>query len=1139
MKYWIYFLLIFSPLNLFSQIFQDDFSDGDFTNNPTWLGNTSDFTIFGAASTNELRLNAAAAGTSQIYAPVITSDSTVWEFYLRMQFSPSSSNQLRVYLMSDNSDFSAALNGYFLQIGETGANDAIEIYRQNGTTSTLLFRGIDGNAASDPTEIRVKIIRNSTGNWELFTNYAGGNNVFSEGTFSDNTFNSSQFFGFRCQYTSTRKDKFYFDDIKVSPLYQDLLPPVLDTVIALSETDLDVYFNENIASSSVQTGDFNISTIGTPTTATLDPNNPNIIHLSLGTPLIDNQNYTLTASNLDDDNGNTLTNASQNFTFFKIETAILHDILINEIMADPSPAVNLPTVEWVELYNNSSKTIQLSDLVFWNSSNSFGLPNQLLLAGDYILLCDNDDISELSNFGNVIGINGFSALSNGGDDLKIENTNGEIIHEVSYTDSWYGDALKKNGGYTLELQNPNLVCVGASNWQASNDLNGGTPNAENSVFSNIPDTEAPNILDVLPISNSVLVVSFNENIDTASALIASNYMISPAPPSLNQPFSVVLLNFNTVQLTFTTPFSDGTLYNITVQNIGDCSGNTANLSRDFTYIETESAELFDILITEIYTDFTPSLGLPEVEYVELYNRSEKAINLKDFTFSSNSTDIILPNYILLPDEYVALHELNTFEDFSQFGARLELENMPNLGNTSGEIQLINPDGVTISNVNYTSAWYQDSDKSDGGFSLEMISIENYCQDVNNWQASRSTIGGTPAKPNEGHETIIDQTPPKAMRAFPSSNLEISVFFDEKLTPSDAEDISNYSISDNVAVIDAVLDADLKRVQLSLGSPLQEEKIYTVTIQNMADCQNNKSLEVQNVRVALPKMARESDILINEILFNPVAGGSDFLEMYNMSDEVFNLKGLKIANTDEDGQLQSFVEIEADFLFFPNTYVAISENTIDIQNQYLSHVNEDISLGFLIENDLPSLPDASGGVIIFNKNNETIDALEYDESWHHSLLSDENGVSLERIQLDIETQNVNNWQSAAATVGYATPSYQNSQFLENTNISTEFISLAKKTFSPDDDGFEDFLLIQYELDQTDYSATISIFDANGRSIKQLIQNELLGTSGNIKWDGTNDENARATMGIYVILIELVRPDGTVKQEKLTCVLAGKL
>jgi hypothetical protein len=1128
-------ILFLYSLNLSAQAFQDNFSDGDFTNNPTWFGDVSNFIIFGAGGMEELRLNAPTGGTSQIHVPVITSDSTVWEFYTRMDFAPSGSNQLRVYLMSNSSDFSAALDGYFLQIGETGSNDAIEIYKQNGTNTTLLFRGTDGSVAASPVETRIKIIRNSTGSWELLVDYTGGNSLVLEGTFTDNTFNTSQFFGFECEYTNTRIDKFYFDDIKISPLFQDLSPPVLDTIIPLTDNSIDVYFNENITASSIQNSDFNISNIGTPATATLDATNPNIIHLTLSNPLIDNQNYTLTVSNIDDANGNTLTNVSQSFTFLKTENATLNDVLINEIMADPSPAVNLPTVEWVELYNNSSKTIQLSDLVFWNSSNAFNLPSQLLLAGDYILLCDNDDVSALNGFGNVIGINSFSALSNGSDDLKIENINGEIIHEVSYTDSWYGDATKNSGGYTLELQNPNLVCIGAANWQASNDINGGTPNTQNSIFSNIPDTDAPNITDILPVSSSVLVVSFDENIDAASANIASNYTISP---NVNQPISVILFNDKTVQLTFSTTFTDATLYSITIQNVADCSGNTANLSADFNYIETQPAELFDILITEIYTDFTPTLALPEVEYVELYNRSAKAINLKDFTFSTSSTDVLLPNFILLPNEYVALHELNIFEDFSEFGARLALENMPNLGNTSDELRLTSPEGITISSVNYTSAWYQDSDKSDGGFSLEMISLDNYCQDVANWRASQSILGGTPAKANEGHEAIIDQNPPKALRAFPVSNTEVTVFFDEKLTVDDAENIANYTISNNISVIDALLNADLKSVELSLGSQLLDNEIYTITIQNVADCRNNSPTDIQSIRVALPTLATESDILINEILFNPVAGGVDFLELYNASDNVFNLKDLKIANTN-GGQLQSFVEIENDFLFFPNTYLVISENTIDIQNQYLNNVEATIELGFLVENDLPSFPDAEGGVIILNKNSETIDALEYDENWHHPLLSDNDGVSLERIQLDAETQNSNNWQSAAATFGYATPTYQNSQFLENTTTSSDLISLSKKIFSPDDDGFEDFLLIQYQLDATDYAATISIFDANGRPIKQLLQNELLGITGNIKWDGTNDENARAAMGIYIVLVELVSPDGSVKQEKLTCVLAGQL
>ena len=119
----LFLLLSVFSFSAFAQ-FQDDFFDGNFDQNPQWFGDIANFQI---NANNELQLNAPSSGTSQLYVNAPTADSTVWEFYLNMDFSPSSGNRLKVYLSSDNTDFSASVNGYFIQIGESGSNDAIEL----------------------------------------------------------------------------------------------------------------------------------------------------------------------------------------------------------------------------------------------------------------------------------------------------------------------------------------------------------------------------------------------------------------------------------------------------------------------------------------------------------------------------------------------------------------------------------------------------------------------------------------------------------------------------------------------------------------------------------------------------------------------------------------------------------------------------------------------------------------------------------------------------------------------------------------------------------------------------------------------------------------------------------------------------
>jgi hypothetical protein len=55
----------------------------------------------------------------------------------------------------------------------------------------------------------------------------------------------------------------------------------------------------------------------------------------------------------------------------------------------------------------------------------------------------------------------------------------------------------------------------------------------------------------------------------------------------------------------------------------------------------------------------------------------------------------------------------------------------------------------------------------------------------------------------------------------------------------------------------------------------------------------------------------------------------------------------------------------------------------------------------------------------------------------------------------------------------------------------------------------------------------------------MQNELLATSGTVSWNGINENNDRATIGIYIIYFEVFDLNGKVLKFKKTCVLASKL
>jgi hypothetical protein len=188
--------------------------------------------------------------------------------------------------------------------------------------------------------------------------------------------------------------------------------------------------------------------------------------------------------------------------------------------------------------------------------------------------------------------------------------------------------------------------------------------------------------------------------------------------------------------------------------------------------------------------------------------------------------------------------------------------------------------------------------------------------------------------------------------------------------------------------------------------------------------------------------------------------------------------------------------------------------------------------------LPTYSNEEGTAYILTPDFTVSDKFIYEDDYHFALLRSKEGVSLERLDFDRETNKQSNWHSAATEVGYATPGVRNSQF--NPAILTqETIEVYPKLFSPDNDGFEDILTLSYSLEESGFVGNVTVYDAKGRLIKTLIQNQLLARKGAFTWDGTNNNFTKARMGAYIILFEFYDLEGNVKTVKKSCAVGHKL
>lgn len=276
-----------------------------------------------------------------------------------------------------------------------------------------------------------------------------------------------------------------------------------------------------------------------------------------------------------------------------------------------------------------------------------------------------------------------------------------------------------------------------------------------------------------------------------------------------------------------------------------------------------------------------------------------------------------------------------------------------------------------------------------------------------------------------------------------------------------------------------------------------------------------------------------DLLINEVLSYPKPGGTDFVEIYNFSDKIIDLRRVSIARVNAlgaPGSKRPVVDRPA--FIAPGEYKVLTRRATTIMQHYPnSRANTFI--------EVPGLPDfnnETGGVVLYG-DSTTIDSLFYNPSMHSPLISVHQGVSLERQQFSVPANAPGNFRSASTAVGGATPGYENSG--GNTGVSEETIYLNSKTFSPDGDGFEDALEILYRLPESGFMISVSVYSDGGQLVRRLVRNQSVGTQGTLVWDGRSDTGRLLPVGIYVAIIDLYHPSGESRRYRRSFVLAAKL
>ncbi len=749
MKQTLFLLFLITPLLLFAQV-TDDFSDGDFSVNPTWAGTDADYIINGSM---ELQLNNTIAATSYLSTAhgLANLDNKEWRFTVKQTFAPSGSNFGRVYLTASSSDLSTDPDGFYLLFGEAGSADAVRLFKVQSGTHTEILAGPAAQIASS-FNLGVKVVRDNTGLWELFIDAAGGTSYTLEGSVSDATALTGTHFGVYDVYTLSNATKFYYDDFYVGDEVLDLTPPSLVNVAAIDASNIDLFFDEALESvSASDPNNYDIQPFLSATNAVLDGVNPSIVHLTLTAPMTNGSTYNVFAYNMQDLSGNIDPTQNLPLTYILPEVPVPGDLVINEFFCDPSPVIGLPEAEFVEIYNRSSKIFDVENWKLGDASSDGTVQQGWLLPGEFIVLTST---AFVDSFPNGIAVTSFPSLNNSGDNIVLRSDLGVRLDSIAYTIDWYHDASKESGGYSIERINPNDPCSDIYDWSASLSSTGGTPGAQNSVYDSTPDNTNPSIDQLIALAPSYLEVYFTEGMDSSSLV---NALVSTSPSLTVQTIYALETFPSMATIQFQEVFTPSQIYNITLENVADCWANTTTLVGNFSLPEAIAPG--DLVINEIL--FNPITG--GSDWVELYNASDKLLDLYQAEFANfdndtiSNNDVVNDHFLISPGDYVVISE-DTTHILQNFTAavpgRFVQSDLPSYSNEEGTVYLI-VNGTVIDAVSYSSDWHFQLLDNEDGKSLERIEPDGPSSDGNNWHTAAESIGfGTPGRVNSQYYPAI-------------------------------------------------------------------------------------------------------------------------------------------------------------------------------------------------------------------------------------------------------------------------------------------------------------------------------------------------------------------------------------------------
>ena len=140
----------------------------------------------------------------------------------------------------------------------------------------------------------------------------------------------------------------------------------------------------------------------------------------------------------------------------------------------------------------------------------------------------------------------------------------------------------------------------------------------------------------------------------------------------------------------------------------------------------------DIVINEIM--YAPTS--PQPEWIEIYNRSSKSIDLKNYQIAdaADTVKVINQSTMINPNEFFVIAKDTAIFNYYKISSDVVIVSFPTLNNTNDKIILLDSLNRVIDSLHYYSTWGGSNNKS-----LERINVDNSPIDSTNWKTSKKYI----------------------------------------------------------------------------------------------------------------------------------------------------------------------------------------------------------------------------------------------------------------------------------------------------------------------------------------------------------------------------------------------------------------